>query len=429
MRLSDCIRLGGAGKEEEMRGNRGPERVLRGGILGLLAAAPASAGTLWVVDDDGGAGVDFLEIQPAVDAAGSGDVVLVKAGDYSTVFIQGKGVTVIAEANEAVRIDETVLVSDLPLGETVILRGLDVRGSLISTALVVRNTIGTVWVEDCNLEGGLTGAFLSDGRGAFCEDADNVVFSRCAINGAAGFFSAGADGLRSTRSVAYVGQSVTVGGDGVAAAPGLAAGIGAPGLMLTDGLLVAAGSVALGGAGGAGAPPPSCTDGGAGGEGALLKGVFPLLRIADSYAVGGAGGSATAPCVPGAPGGDVVVDAGGIEQLLVGARSFQASSPVRDGESTRFELGGLPGELGFVLMAHAPRALPKAVPEGTLLIEDFVHAEFVGALGPDGTLAYDRPLPPQVGLPGPTVLHLQAAFANPIGTVVLGEASVLIVLE
>ncbi len=48
----------------------------------LITGASASAQVTWVVDDDGGPGVDFTDIQMAVDAASSGDLIDVRDGDY-----------------------------------------------------------------------------------------------------------------------------------------------------------------------------------------------------------------------------------------------------------------------------------------------------------------------------------------------------------
>ena len=45
-------------------------------------AAPLRAQTTWVVDDDGGAGVDLTTLTAAVAAASSGDRILIHSGNY-----------------------------------------------------------------------------------------------------------------------------------------------------------------------------------------------------------------------------------------------------------------------------------------------------------------------------------------------------------
>ena len=52
--------------------------ILSAGVLAvllLLARAGTAAGATWIVDDDGGAGVDYTTIQAAVDAASPGDTI------------------------------------------------------------------------------------------------------------------------------------------------------------------------------------------------------------------------------------------------------------------------------------------------------------------------------------------------------------------
>ena len=51
-------------------------------VLLVLACAGTAAGATWVVDDDGGAGVDYTTIQAAVDAASAGDTIEVRSGTY-----------------------------------------------------------------------------------------------------------------------------------------------------------------------------------------------------------------------------------------------------------------------------------------------------------------------------------------------------------
>ena len=49
-------------------------------FLMVFSCAGTAAGATWVVDDDGGAGVDYTTIQ-AVGAASDGDTTFVRSGD------------------------------------------------------------------------------------------------------------------------------------------------------------------------------------------------------------------------------------------------------------------------------------------------------------------------------------------------------------
>lgn len=66
-------------------------------LLASLALGTAlQAPTTWVVDDDGGPGVDFTDLQQAINAAAAGDLILVKPGDYGD-FDLGKSLTILGE--------------------------------------------------------------------------------------------------------------------------------------------------------------------------------------------------------------------------------------------------------------------------------------------------------------------------------------------
>ena len=60
--------------------------IFSAGVLAVLLLACAGTGTAagatWVVDGDGGAGVDYTTIQAAVDAAAAGDMIEVRSGRY-----------------------------------------------------------------------------------------------------------------------------------------------------------------------------------------------------------------------------------------------------------------------------------------------------------------------------------------------------------
>lgn len=163
-------------------------------VLPLLAAAPSA--DVLVVDQAGGAGADFTAIQPAVDAAVDGDVIVVRAGSYQNLSITGKSLAVVGEgqpsffgfSNQGGTHFNEVL--DLPAGSSVVLAGLVFTG----VGLSVRNDAGSIWVEDCSL-GGF--AFVQSANASFvrCSVAvstpffpfqGDVAFYQCQVSGEAG---------------------------------------------------------------------------------------------------------------------------------------------------------------------------------------------------------------------------------------------------
>src|SRR5262245_20334465 len=94
----------------------------------ILLATGASAQSVFVVASVPGPGVFSTDIQPAVDAAADGDVVLVKAGAYSGFTINAKGVSVVADAGASVVANGLVFVSSLSASQNVLLQRLVVHG-------------------------------------------------------------------------------------------------------------------------------------------------------------------------------------------------------------------------------------------------------------------------------------------------------------
>ncbi|MCP3918089.1 MAG: hypothetical protein GY711_21280 [bacterium] len=121
----------------------------------FLLAAPLHADVL-VIDDDGGPGVDFTDIPPAILAAGNGDTLEVRAGAYSS-FTLDRGLRVVGRQGAVVAGGATVsstsqrtiaIVADLSLGQlsvqncagTVVLDGLTLQGQQVGARLSVINS-------------------------------------------------------------------------------------------------------------------------------------------------------------------------------------------------------------------------------------------------------------------------------------------------
>jgi len=70
----------------------------------LLACAGAAAGATWVVDDGGGAGVDYTTIQAAVNVASTGDTIEVRDGTYVENVDVGKRLTLLGDGADVVTV-------------------------------------------------------------------------------------------------------------------------------------------------------------------------------------------------------------------------------------------------------------------------------------------------------------------------------------
>lgn len=118
--------------------------VVRMGFLwaaGLAAARTARglpAGEVWIVDDDGGASVDFVDLPPAVAAAAAGDVILVRPGAYSA-FDLAVGVRIVG--TQGVSVASGSVVHELDPAENAVIAGLALAD------LDVQQCAGTVLVD------------------------------------------------------------------------------------------------------------------------------------------------------------------------------------------------------------------------------------------------------------------------------------------
>jgi hypothetical protein len=122
----------------------------------VISAAPAAAGSVWIVRPDGTG--DFTEIQSAIDASAERDLILVGSGTYPAFIVIDKSVTIVADSSAAVVVTGTSLVRDLALGKTCVLSGLSCEGvaslpGVTASALAVANCAGSVRVQRCTLRG------------------------------------------------------------------------------------------------------------------------------------------------------------------------------------------------------------------------------------------------------------------------------------
>ena len=162
-------------------------RTLSLGLLVLgFANTVAAQGQVWVVDDDGPA--DFATIQAGIDAAGEGDILLVKEGSYTGMYIYGKSLTIQAEKGALVTIASRVFhpvvrVTNLASSQSVRLRGLVLNANGEVPGLRLQDNSGTIWVEECSARGS---AYYTT-AGIHVKDSTDVVLIRSLASGTAGW--------------------------------------------------------------------------------------------------------------------------------------------------------------------------------------------------------------------------------------------------
>lgn len=116
-----------------------------------ILAATTPAQTVFVVDDAPGPGVDFTDLQAAVDAAGPSDLIDVRSGLYGNVTID-KQVTILGEADGLLPgVEPRTLIGELTIqnvgaAEQVLITDLEVLR--FSAELRVQNCGGIVLLEN-----------------------------------------------------------------------------------------------------------------------------------------------------------------------------------------------------------------------------------------------------------------------------------------
>lgn len=385
----------------------------------LVLASSQAAQSTWVVDDDGGSGVDFTSIAQAVSAAGEGDVLIVRDGLYTEFVVRGKSLSVIAEAGHRPLVgeletgsgsgDPVVQVRDLAAGQEVYIRGLQLAGthnqSFARTPYVdLLNNMGEVWIEDVAVGSGP--GFSSEAfTGLTATDCAGVHVARCDFSPPL-FANSPFYG----HAVVANDSNLTVWDSTLRGAPGESfppPRDGGDGLRVTGGTVFAAGCVLAGGDGGSSTSPQVV--GGDGGSGVHIEG-GALVRLRDCELSAGAAGMGSLG--PGAAGEEQEVLDGSLVPIAGFRRSLSLSSPVRalqDPITVCF--GGQPDDLVFLLWSYVGQmpGFYLNIEHGSLVIDlGGLDGAAFGSVGTGGTLVNVVPPIPLTG----SVFQLpcQAAF-------------------
>lgn len=196
--------------------------MLARSLLALFIAPLASAQQTFIVDDSGGPGVDFTDIQPAVDAAGPLDTIRVRWGTYSDVHIDHQ-VTMLGDPPGSLGLN-TVIVPRLVVAgilgsERVVLTDLDIgRSTIVDSEGMVLVDGGAMGVEivversdDVRLQRATT---FEIGREMTVTDSQVQCVGMNFVQFSSSFGAPGVPAIVATRSSLILTECDVRGGDG-----------------------------------------------------------------------------------------------------------------------------------------------------------------------------------------------------------------------
>lgn len=380
----------------------------------LLALAPTD-----VLDVDAVQG-PYFEIQAAIDAAQSGDVVRVGPGDYASIHISGKGLTLLGTgAVGDVRVAGKVHIEAVPVGETVVVEGLraDLGPVIHPAGLFVDRCLGSVRVARCEFIGDHHGgAWISHSHDVTLHDV--VALASPTLSRPAG--GAGLNCFYATVaawSCEFRGNEATLRGL-----------LGGAGVFAYDSTLTLVDVDAQGGRGGPDgwhAPSGTCYPAGNGGPGVEVW--QATMTHLDCRLVGGQAGPAT-QCPPQAAPGQPILLTGVSSATGVTGGAPRLSCPGLALEATAVTLAasGDPGDT--IVLVVGPDAGRHGWPGvvGPLCVGGPLAAVRRAGLGVG---AVNAPLQlPALAPFGVEALHLQTLHLRP-GGAVFGPPRVLTVLD
>ena len=406
--------------------------------LVLLASALSIRAEVLVVDEAGGPGSAFIDIQSAVDTALEGDTILVRDGSYPAFVIDGKSLSVVADGDDVTlsgglfTVSRTVEVRNLIKDQAVMVCGFDA-----DTGVAVVSCDGAVWFDDFSISGDVFCPFSARAfAGAYIEDSSKVTFTRCTLHGESEpdpqvFFSHTGDGLDALRATVQLFDCQVEGGWGEDAAaicfcdpqPGGA------GIRIDESSVTIVGCSVRGGEGGLDLTALCTGTHAVGGPGAEFVNGTGTLQSVESTMVGGV--ASLEPLCPGlaGPPGPIISGSGTIEALPGVARHLEANSPVRAGETLTFDLEGLAGEVPVLFLSptHAPVPVPDL---SSVLLVGFPFEEvFVLApLPTSGQTSFSFSVPSMAGIAESLTYYGQAAFFDSARVVWLGAGTTTVLL-
>lgn len=408
-------------------------------LLAPALTTLAVAQTVHVVDVAGGG--DFTSVQAAVNAANSGDTVLVKMGSYGRTVIDGKGLTVAAEMGQNVTIQGGLSVRNLPADDVVALLRLRLQGNHgagtnSEHGLDVDGCSGPVRVDDCVIRGDHGGFFSGNndhgGTGVQVRACADIAFVRCAVQGGnSGVTWACSDGwdnraghglVAAQDSLVTLHDCSVVAGDAYDRFDIECGGQQAHGGWVADSRLYGSGTRMEGGRGGS---ELLCALSFPGGDGLRLEGGNAHADLQDMTLVGGPSNACGS-----APGKPLHLLGGATANFLPGTpHALEVGSPLRVGTKALLQLSGSPGERALVAISPGAAWVDR-IPwqAGPWLGRGPTHVAFLGTIPGSGVLTRTINVPPIGGGFDSQTHFLQGIFASN-GTSWLGSHAVMVVLD
>lgn len=371
-------------------------------VLALVGASSMVEGGVVVVDPAGAPGAPIL--QAALDAAQAGDILLLRAGDYSApqpITLSGKGVCLVADAGAGIVLPG-LSASGVPQGQLLLLSGLELAPApnLGGGTQLLGN--GVAWIEDCRGTG--FPAWLDEAgnvwwpvQGLYLQGFRTTVIARGSFQGGRGFDA-----------------TTLPGGTFAGATPGAA------GLIVQGGQRSAiTGVVSTGGRGGDG---PSSALGSAGGAGLVISGLTQGGFVMDGTFTGGDEGADNTPgvtsgagaavgftllaargasFVPGAVNGvgtvgpPIDLSIGVVQEYPAAPRLLAIESPVREFGHATVHVAAQPGDFAWLFLSLAPGGLWAPAKQGVWTLDPVqpVLPVLLGPADPAGAIDLDVPLP------------------------------------
>jgi len=323
-------------------------------LLAFGATVPVAAQNVFVVDTSGGG--DFTGLQDAVNAAVTGDVILVHSTSYGDVVIDGKGVAVVGLALNPHQIYfGGLIVRNLPTQAVVTLRLLSMESSSVFVPAVdLHDNAGAVFMESCLVMGVDSRGDLNPppaGLAMLVNNCASVALVDSVIVGGDGhpqilpyiLASTGGPGLRIIDSEVSVELTEVSGGKGGGSNTMYGGEPGGHAIELTGGFVHFAGATVTGGANGAGCTLCDGSDG---------------LHVFAGAGQGVHSDFAAGSMDYGPPGQAIDAPPGAVINLLDQARIFLVDSPLwslHEGTLTYF---GEPQDLVSVFISGSSGFVP-----------------------------------------------------------------------